>query len=292
MKRIIGIDLGTTNTVAAFYDGDTPSIIPNERGRHLTPSVVALSESGELLVGEAAKNQSMVNPRGTVHSVKRLMGQDVQISLLDKKFSPQEIAALILKKVRRDSEEYLGEEIQNAVISVPAYFNEPQRRATREAGHLAGLKVIKILNEPTAASLAYASQIKEKKNILVYDIGGGTFDATVLSSDGSNFRVLATSGNKQLGGVDFDELLLQRVLEQFSAQTNIELRKEPFLLQQLLEQVEKAKIELSSRQEAIIALPFIGTDGAPIHLQYKVSRQDLNDLIKPSIEQTIELRHP
>ena len=289
MNRIIGIDLGTTNTAAAFMDGDTPRIIPNDRGKNLTPSVVALTESGELLVGEAAKNQAIVNAEGTVSSIKRLMGQETVIKLRNRSFSPQEISAEILKKVRRDCESYMGEELRDVVISVPAYFNELQRKATQEAGRLAGLRVHRIINEPTAASLAYASQIKTRKNILVYDIGGGTFDATVLTSDGSDFQVLATNGDNQLGGIDFDNLLFEQVAEEFSRQAGFSIGDDTFLRQQLLEQVERAKIELSDRNTAAIALPFIDINRKPIHLHYSVEREELNELIYPLIEKTINL---
>ncbi len=289
MNRIIGIDLGTTNTAAAFMDGETPRIIPNDRGKNLTPSVVALTETGELLVGEAAKNQAIVNAEGTVSSIKRLMGRDTVIKLRNRSFSPQEISAEILKKVRRDCESYMGEELRDVVISVPAYFNELQRKATQEAGRLAGLRVHRIINEPTAASLAYASQIKTRKNILVYDIGGGTFDATVLTSDGSDFQVLATNGDNRLGGIDFDKLLFEQVAEEFSQQAGFSVGDDTFLRQQLLEQVERAKIELSERSTAAIALPFIDINRKPIHLHFSVEREGFSKLIYPLIEKTINL---
>ncbi len=289
MSRIVGIDLGTTNTAAAFMDGDTPKMIPNDRGKHLTPSVVALTESGELLVGEAAKNQAIVNAEGTVSSIKRLMGRETAVKLRDRSYSPQELSAEILKKVKRDCEAYMGEELKDVVISVPAYFNEPQRKATKEAGRLAGFRVHRIINEPTAASLAYATRINSRKNILVYDIGGGTFDATVLTSDGVHFDVLATNGNNQLGGIDFDNLLLQKVAEEFSRQAGFEITEDTFLQQQLLEQVERAKIELSERETASIALPFIDVNRTPIHLHSTVQRKDFNELIYPLIKKTINL---
>ncbi|HKK65754.1 MAG TPA: Hsp70 family protein, partial [Clostridia bacterium] len=289
MSRIIGIDLGTTNTAAAFMDEDTPRIIPNDRGKTLTPSVVALTESGELLVGEAAKNQAMVNAEGTVSSIKRLIGKKTEVKLRNRSFSPQEISAEILKKVRRDCEAYMGEELRDVVISVPAYFNEPQRKATQEAGRLAGLRVHRIINEPTAASLAYASQINTRKNILVYDIGGGTFDATVLTSDGSNFEVLASNGNNQLGGIDFDKLLFQQISEPFNQKAGFSVTEDAFLRQQLLDQVERAKIELSERDTAAVALPFIDVNRTPIHLHYTVQREEFNKLIYPLIEKTIAL---
>ena len=289
MSRIIGIDLGTTNTAAACMDGETSRIVPNDRGKNLTPSMVALTEAGELLVGEAAKNQAIVNAEGTVSSIKRLIGRDTVVKLRNRSFSPQEISAEILKKVRRDCEAYMGEELRDVVISVPAYFNELQRKATQEAGRLAGLRVHRIINEPTAASLAYASQIKSRKNILVYDIGGGTFDATVLTSDGTDFQVLATNGDNQLGGIDFDTLLFERVAREFSRQAGFSVGEDTFLRQQLFEQVERAKIELSERSTAAIALPFIDVNRKPIHLHYSVNREEFNKLIYPLIEKTINL---
>ncbi|MFW6274763.1 MAG: Hsp70 family protein [Spirochaetota bacterium] len=289
MSRIIGIDLGTTNTAAAFMDGETARMVPNDRGKNLTPSMVALTEAGELLVGEAAKNQAIVNAEGTVSSIKRLIGRDTVIKLRNRSYSPQEISAEILKKVRRDCEAYMGEDLRDVVISVPAYFNELQRKATQEAGRLAGLRVHRIINEPTAASLAYASQIKSRKNILVYDIGGGTFDATVLTSDGTDFQVLATNGDNQLGGIDFDALLFERVAREFSRQAGFNVGEDAFLRQQLFEQVERAKIELSERSTAAIALPFIDVNRKPIHLHYSVERKEFNELIYPLIEKTINL---
>lgn len=289
MSRIIGIDLGTTNTAAAFMDGETPKMIPNDRGKNLTPSVVALTETGELLVGEAAKNQGIVNAEGTISSIKRLIGQETSIKLRNRSFSPQEISAEILKKVKRDCENYMGEELKDVVISVPAYFNERQRKATQEAGRLAGLRVHRIINEPTAASLAYASRINSRKNVLVYDIGGGTFDATVLTSDGTNFEVVATNGDNQLGGIDFDNLLFQQVAEEFNRQAGFDVGEDTFLRQQLLDQIEKAKIELSERENATIALPFIDINRKPIHLHYTVQRKSFNKLIYPLIEKTINL---
>src|SRR6056297_1565571 len=289
MSRIIGIDLGTTNTAAAFMDGETPKMIPNDRGKNLTPSVVALTETGELLVGEAAKNQGIVNAKGTISSIKRLIGQETSIKLRNRSFSPQEISAEILKKVKRDCESYMGEELKDVVISVPAYFNERQRKATQEAGRLAGLRVHRIINEPTAASLAYASRINSRKNVLVYDIGGGTFDATVLTSDGTDFEVVATNGDNQLGGIDFDNLLFQQVAEEFSRQAGFDVGEDTFLRQQLLDQIEKAKIELSERENAAIALPFIDINRKPIHLHYTVQRKSFNKLIYPLIEKTINL---
>jgi molecular chaperone DnaK len=252
---------------------------------------VAFTDTDELLVGEAAKNQAMINSEGTVRSVKRRIGIDEVITVREKSFSPQEISSFILKKIKNDCESYLGRDIREAVISVPAYFNEPQRRATQEAGKLAGFRVRRIINEPTAAALAYASSVEGHKTVLVYDLGGGTFDVTVLKSDGRSFYVLATSGDNVLGGDDFDRILFNRVCEEFSRQSGIDISRDALLSQQLMDQVERAKIELSGRDTALIALPFIGGDRKPVHLSYTLQREELNEMIRPLIERTIELSH-
>lgn len=289
MSGIIGIDLGTTNSAASFIEDGEARIIPNDRGSRLTPSVVAFTEADELLVGEAAKNQAMINSEGTVRSVKRRIGIDEVITVRDKSYSPQEISSFILRKIKRDCESYLGKDIHEAVISVPAYFSEPQRRATQEAGRLAGFRVRRIINEPTAAALAYASTVEGDKSVLVYDLGGGTFDVTVLKSDGKSFSVLATSGDNMLGGDDFDRILFEKVCEEFSRQSGINISQDAMLGQQLMDQVERAKIELSGRDTALIALPFIGGDRKPVHLSYTLKREELNEMIRPLIERTIEL---
>jgi molecular chaperone DnaK len=289
MSRIIGIDLGTTNSVMACMEGEEPRIIPNDRGSSLTPSVVALTAGGELLVGEAAKNQAIINAEGTVRSSKRLMGREEPLLLRHRSLSPQEIAAHILKKLKQDSEAYLGGEVHEAVISVPAYFNEKQRRATIEAGRLAGFKVRRIINEPTAAALAHAAVVEGDARILVYDLGGGTFDVTILKAERGEFTVLATGGDNQLGGDDFDRLLLERVMETFSKESGIDISADAILTQQLADQVERAKIELSSRESALIALPFIGAGTKPVHLQYTVTRGEFEELIAPLLERTIDI---
>ena len=289
MSGIIGIDLGTTNSAASFIEDGEARIIPNDRGSRLTPSVVAFTDTDELLVGEAAKNQAMINSEGTVRSVKRRIGSDEVIIVRGKSYSPQELSSFILRKIKRDCESYLGKDIHEAVISVPAYFNEAQRRATQEAGKLAGFRVRRIINEPTAAALAYASSVEGHKRVLVYDLGGGTFDVTVLKSDGKSFSVLATSGDNMLGGDDFDRILFERVCEDFSRQSGIDISKDALLSQQLMDQVERAKIELSGRDTALIALPFIGGDRKPVHLSYTLQREELNKMIRPLIERTIEL---
>ncbi len=289
MSRIIGIDLGTTNSACAFVDGDEPRIIPNDRGNRLTPSVVAFTRTGDILVGEAAKNQAVVNAERTILAVKRAMGSDQTFIMDGKSYSPEKISSLILKKLVADAQEFLGESVSEAVITVPAYFNERQRRATQEAGRLAGLKVRKILNEPTAAAVAYACQAQEDRNILVYDLGGGTFDVTYLQKRGSEFVVKSTLGDNHLGGIDFDDLLLGRVVEQFSRESGLDVSSDPVLLAQLKDQVEKAKIELSSRESAEVSFPFIGGDKRPVHLRRTVGREEFEALIRRYIERTVDL---
>ncbi len=291
MKAIIGIDLGTTNSAIAFMDGEEPRVIPNDRGNRITPSVVAISESGEILVGESAKNQAIVNARHTISAVKRTMGSATRFDILGRSYSPEEISSFILRKLKQDAETYLGTRVTDAVITVPAHFSEIQRRATQEAGRLAGLRVQRILNEPTAAALAYAYKTPGDRNILVYDLGGGTFDVTCLQKSGSVFSVLATEGDNHLGGIDFDAALRERVLAEFEGNSGVKIREEPVLLQQLSELVERAKIELSTRESAHIVMPFLGggTNGRPVHLSSAISRSLFNQLIDESVQQTIRL---
>ncbi len=286
---IIGIDLGTTNSAAAFLENDEPKIIPNDRGNRITPSIVGITPGGELLVGEAAKNQAMVNPGGTAVSVKRRMGDSTPIKLGSRRLRPEEVSAEILKKIKKDAEAYLGQEVHEAVITVPAYFTEPQRRKTKEAGRIAGLRVSRIINEPTAAALAYATSSGKKKSVMVYDLGGGTFDVTLLKSDGERFKVLATSGDNKLGGIDFDQLLFSEVSRDFSAKAGTDFASDPMMRQQLMEQAERAKIELSSREQASIALPFFMGGQSPRHLEFTIRRDQLDNLIRPLIEKTIVL---
>lgn len=285
---IIGIDLGTSNSAVSYYDNGEAKIIPNDRGSRLTPSVLAYSASGELLVGEAAKNQEVINPQGTVSSVKRYMGSENAVSLHMHKMLPEEVSAEILKKMKRDAETYLAEPLSEAVITVPAYFTELQRRKTKRAGELAGLKVVQIINEPTAAALAYAHQSSSSCS-MVYDLGGGTFDVTILHSDGDTFRVLSSCGDMQLGGIDFDRLIFKRIAKEFYRRSGHDFCADPILKQQLLMQVERAKIELSSRQSAQISFPFISGASKPIHLSYELKREELNEMIQPLIEKTISL---
>jgi len=287
---VIGIDLGTTNSAAAFLEQEQPTVIPNDRGNRITPSMVAVTGSGELLVGEAAKNQAMINPGGTAIAVKRSMGSTSPLKLGNREMLPEVVSAEILRKLKSDAEAYLGEEIKEAVITVPAYFTEPQRRKTKEAGHLAGLRISRIINEPTAAALAYASSCGKSRNIMVYDLGGGTFDVTILSSSDGHFRVLSSCGDNKLGGIDFDQLLFQEVVRDFSRRApSVDFEGDQTLRQQLMEQVERAKIELSSRESASISLPFIGGGASPLHLSFEIRRNRFNELIRPFIEKTVSL---
>ncbi len=289
MRRIIGIDLGTTNSAIAFFENGEAKIIPNDRGNRITPSIVGFLKEGDRLVGEAAKNQAVVNARDTVLSVKRHMGTKKIFSCQEKSYAPEQISAFILEKLKTDAENYLGEEINKAVITVPAYFSENQRKATQEAGKLAGLTVKRIINEPTAAALAYAYELKKNSNILVYDLGGGTFDVTYLVKNGNDFTVKASCGDNNLGGIDFDEMLLEKVLQNFSDKANVDLKSDKVIMQQLREQVERAKIELSSRNSAHVAMPFIVGSEGPVHLSYTITRADFEDLIRKPIEKTVNL---
>jgi molecular chaperone DnaK len=289
MSQIIGIDLGTTNSVAAFMDGDQPRIIPNDRGAHLTPSICSITETGDVLVGESAKNQAIVNAERTVMHVKRSMGERELIQIDGQSYLPEEISGFILAHIKAYAEHYLGRPVEDAVITVPARFSEAARRATREAGRLAGLTVHRILNEPTAAALAYARRETDRRRILVYDLGGGTFDVTCLLQQGTDFTVQSTRGNEYLGGLDFDQLIQQGVIESFEKDYGLSVASDPILLQQVRDLVERAKIELSSRDSALVALPFIGGGGKPMHLRYTVTRQELNGLIETHVGRTMEL---
>jgi molecular chaperone DnaK len=289
MKRIIGIDLGTTNSAAAFIDNGEARIIPNDRGHRITPSMVAFSADDEILIGEAAKNQAVINAGRTISSAKRFMGTEHTYTVGKRKLTPEYISSLILSKVKTDSENYLGEKVRDAVITVPAHFSESQRRATITAGEMAGLKVARIINEPTAAALAYAYELKKNNKILVYDLGGGTFDVTFLEKIAHRFIVKSTRGNRRLGGIDFDTFLLGKIIEVFSQKVNIDIEKDPIILQQLRDQVERAKVELSSSTSAMVALPFIHGSEGPVHLSYTVERDELEAIIGPEIEKTIEL---
>jgi molecular chaperone DnaK len=285
MGKTVGIDLGTTNSVVAVMEGGEPVVIPNAEGSRLTPSVVAFTKTGERLVGAAAKRQAIINPDRTIISIKRKMGTRERIRIEDKEYTPEEISAMILQKLKADAEAYLGEKVEAAVITVPAYFNDAQRTATKNAGEIAGLKVLRIINEPTAASLAYGLDKKSNETILVFDLGGGTFDVSILEVGDGVFEVKATSGDTHLGGDDFDMRIVNWAADEFKKETGIDLRKDPQALQRLREAAEKAKIELSSMVETEINLPFITADAeGPKHLLYKITRAKFEELTADLVE--------
>ena len=295
MTRAVGIDLGTTNSVIAVLEGGDPTIVPNAEGGRTTPSIVSFKD-GEVLVGEVAKRQAITNPDQTVRSVKRHMGTDWSIEVDGKELTAQEISARTLMKLKRDAEAYLGDQVTDAVITVPAYFNDAQRQATKEAGQIAGLNVLRIINEPTAASLAYGLDKETDQTILVFDLGGGTFDVSVLEIGEGVFEVKATSGDTQLGGDDWDEAVIEWLVKRFKDDHGVDLSADRMATQRLKEAAEKAKIELSSVSETEINLPFItATDAGPLHLQYKLTRsefqkltEDLLDRLKRPFEQAIK----
>ncbi|HEX5695541.1 MAG TPA: molecular chaperone DnaK [Acidimicrobiia bacterium] len=286
MARAVGIDLGTTNSVIAVLDGGDPTVIPNAEGGRTTPSVVSFKD-GEVLVGEVAKRQAITNPDQTVRSVKRHMGTDWTIEIDGKKLTAQEISARILMKLKRDAESFLGDKVTDAVITVPAYFNDAQRQATKEAGQIAGLNVLRIINEPTAASLAYGLDKQADHTILVFDLGGGTFDVSVLEIGDGVFEVKATSGDTQLGGDDWDQKVIDWLVEGFKNDHGVDLAKDRMALQRLKEAAEKAKIELSTVSETEVNLPFItATSEGPLHLQRKLSRSEFQKLTEELLERT------
>src|SRR5919201_848176 len=277
MPRAVGIDLGTTNSVVAVLEAGEPVVIPNAEGSRITPSVVGFSKTGEILVGEVAKRQAITNPDRTVRSIKRQMGRkDWSLDVDGKRWTPQEISAQVLGKLRRDAESYLGDKVTQAVITVPAYFDDSQRQATKEAGQIAGLEVLRIINEPTAASLAYGlDKGGGDQTILVFDLGGGTFDVSLLEIGEGVFEVKATSGNTNLGGDDWDERIIDHLVKTFKSQTGVDLSTDKMAMQRLKEAAEKAKIELSSTQSTTINLPFItATDQGPQHLEISLSRSE------------------
>jgi len=311
MARVIGIDLGTTNSVVAVMEGGTPTVIPNQEGSRLTPSVVAFAKDGEILVGQVAKRQAITNPENTVFSIKRFMGRrfdevqqeiklvpykvvkapngDARVEIRGKQYSPPEISAMILRKLKESAEAYLGEKVTQAVITVPAYFNDSQRQATKDAGAIAGLEVQRIINEPTAAALAYGLDKKSDEQIAVYDLGGGTFDISVLELGQGVFEVKATNGDTHLGGDDFDQRVIDWVAEEFKREHGIDLRKDRMALQRLKEAAEKAKIELSSTMQTEINLPFITADASgPKHLVMTLSRAKLEALVGDLVDRTAE----
>ncbi len=290
MAKALGIDLGTTNSAMAVLEGGEPTIIPNAEGARVTPSVVAFSKTGEVLVGEVAKRQAITNPDRTIASIKREMGTDHKVKIDDKEYTPQEISAKILQKLKRDAEAYLGEPVTQAVVTVPAYFEDQQRQATKDAGKIAGLEVLRIINEPTAAALAYGLDKEQDQTILVFDLGGGTFDVSVLEIGEGVFEVKSTSGNNHLGGDDFDERVMDWMAEDFKAKNGIDLREDKMALQRLKEAAEKAKVELSSTLETSINLPFGTADqNGPKHLEMTLSRSEFQKMTADLLDKS---RHP
>ena len=287
MSKIIGIDLGTTNSCVAVMEGGNPTVIANTEGARTTPSVVAFSKNGERLVGQIAKRQAVTNPDRTIMSIKRDMGTDRRIEIDGKKYSPQEISAMILQKIKSDAESYLGETVTQAVITVPAYFSDSQRQATKDAGKIAGLEVLRIINEPTAAALAYGFDKEKEQKVMVYDLGGGTFDVSILEIGEGVLEVLATSGNNRLGGDDFDKRVIDYLVETFKKETGINLANDKQAMQRLKEAAEKVKIELSGVQSASVNLPFITADETgPKHLDINLTRAKFEELIKDLVEST------
>ena len=288
MSKIIGIDLGTTNSCVAVMEGGEPVVIPNPEGARTTPSVVAFSKDGERLVGQIAKRQAITNPERTISSIKRKMGTDHKVTIDGKAHTPQDISAMILQKLKQDAEAYLGETVNQAVITVPAYFSDSQRQATKDAGRIAGLEVLRIINEPTAASLAYGLDKEHAHKILVYDLGGGTFDVSILEIGDGVFEVLATNGDTMLGGDDFDNRVIDYIAEIFRKENGIDLKKDRMAYQRLKEAAEKAKIDLSGVMAANINLPFITADAnGPKHLDITLTRAKFNELTADLVERTI-----
>jgi len=318
MSKAIGIDLGTTNSVVAVMEGGSPKVLINSQGSRITPSIVAFTDKGERLVGQTAKHQQVTNPKNTIYSIKRFMGrrhaevqeeekivpyevvgqedEPVKVVARDKTYTPQEVSAMILQSLKKTAEDYLGESVTQAVITVPAYFNDSQRQATKEAGEIAGLKVDRIINEPTAAALAYGLEKKTNAKIAVFDLGGGTFDISILDIGDGVFEVLSTNGDTHLGGDDWDQKLIDYLAEEFRKQEGIDLRKDPMALQRLKEAAEKAKCELSTTQETTVNLPFItATNEGPKHMQLTVTRAkfeqvcaDLFDRLRKPVRQALE----
>ncbi len=287
MGKIIGIDLGTTNSCVAVMEGGEPVVIPNAEGDRTTPSIVAFSKNGERLVGQIAKRQAVTNPDNTVISIKRQMGTDEKVTIEGDKFSPQEISAMILQKLKADAENYLGDKVTQAVITVPAYFSDSQRQATKDAGKIAGLEVLRIINEPTAAALAYGMDKEKDQKIMIYDLGGGTFDVSILDIGDGVFEVLATNGNTRLGGDDFDQRIIDYLVAEFKKDQGIDLSKDKMAMQRLKEAAEKAKKDLSGVGQTNINLPFITADASgPKHLDINLTRAKFEELIKDLIEAT------
>ena len=290
MGKIIGIDLGTTNSCVSVMEGGEPVVIPNAEGNRTTPSVVAFSKNGERLVGQIAKRQAVTNPENTVISIKRKMGTSEKVRIEGDEFSPQEISAMILQKLKADAENYLGTTVNQAVITVPAYFSDSQRQATKDAGRIAGLEVLRIINEPTAAALAYGMDKEaQDQKIMIYDLGGGTFDVSILEIGDGVFEVLSTNGNTHLGGDDFDEAIMEYLVSEFKKSSGIDLKSDKMAMQRLKEAAEKAKIELSGVQQTNINLPFITADSTgPKHLDITLTRPKFEELIHDLVEATAE----
>ncbi len=288
MSRVIGIDLGTTNSCVAVMEGGEAVVIPNPEGARTTPSVVGFKKDGERIVGETAKRQSITNPDRTISSIKRHIGTDYKVQIDDKNYSPQEISAMILQKLKSDAEAYLGQTVTQAVITVPAYFNDSQRQATKDAGKIAGLEVLRIVNEPTAAALAYGLEKSEDQTILVYDLGGGTFDVSILELGDGFFEVKATSGDNHLGGDDFDQVIIDYLVSEFKKDQGVDLSKDKAAVQRLKDAAEKAKKELSGVMTTTISLPFITVvDGVPQHLEVNLTRAKFEELSADLVERTL-----
>ena len=290
MAKVIGIDLGTTNSCVAVMEGGEPVVIPNAEGSRTTPSVVAFQKDGTRVVGQVAKNQAVANPEKTVISIKRKMGSDYKVKIDDKSYSPQEISAMILSKLKADAEAYLGSKVTDAVITCPAYFTDAQRQATKDAGKIAGLNVLRIINEPTAAALSYGlDKDKENSKVMIYDLGGGTFDVSILEISDGVFEVLATNGNNMLGGDDFDKKLMDYMADEFKKAHGVDLTKDKMAMQRLKEAAEKAKIELSGTMSTTVSLPFISmTAAGPVHLDMEITRQKFEALIADLVDKTAE----
>ena len=288
MGKIIGIDLGTTNSCVAVMEGGEPVVIANPEGARTTPSVVGFSKQGERLIGQVAKRQAITNPEGTVSSIKREMGTNYRVTIDGKTYTPQEISAMILAKLKSDAENYLGEKVTEAVITVPAYFNDAQRQATKDAGKIAGLDVKRIINEPTAAALAYGVDKEQDQKIMVYDLGGGTFDVSIIEMGDGVQEVLATAGNNRLGGDDFDNRIINWMADEFKKDNGIDLRNDKMAMQRLKEAAEKAKIELSGVMQSAINLPFITVDRTgPKHLDMTLTRAKFDELTADLVESTM-----
>ncbi len=288
MGKIIGIDLGTTNSAVAVMEGGEPTVIPNAEGARVTPSVVAVTKNGDRLVGQIAKRQAITNPKNTVASIKRKMGTKYRVKMGGEQYTPQQISAMILRKLKEDAENYLGEKVEEAVITVPAYFHDSQRQATKDAGKVAGLKVRRIINEPTAAALAYGLDKEKEMRILVFDLGGGTFDVSILEIGEGVFQVKSTSGNNLLGGDDFDKKIIDWMARKFKKENGTDLRKDPTTLQRLKDAAEKAKIELSGVPQTNINIPFIAqVEGEAKHIDYNLTRATFNKLTSDLIDKTM-----